>query len=52
MRNPCKYEALAQKQFLPANKPIITSSDAHCIDNIACCMQELDAQNPLMRLLK
>lgn len=51
LKNPLTYASLCDKGFLPAGKPIITSSDAHCINDIASRLSDLPGNNPLLRLI-
>ncbi|MEG2022374.1 MAG: PHP domain-containing protein [Oscillospiraceae bacterium] len=50
LHSPNSYDNLSQKGLLPQNKEILTSSDAHCIENIASCLKPL-AENSVLRKL-
>jgi hypothetical protein len=51
LRHPEKLPALVEAGLLPAGHEILTSSDAHCIDDIACCLHTLDDKSVLRALL-
>ncbi|MEG1275665.1 MAG: PHP domain-containing protein, partial [Ruthenibacterium sp.] len=50
-RHPEKLPALVERGLLPAGREILTSSDAHCIEDIASCLHTLAETSVLRRLL-
>lgn len=51
LKNPLSYASLCAKGLLPEAKAIISSSDAHCMEDIACKLNPLPSNSPLLRLL-
>ncbi len=51
-KNTDKLQGYIQKGILPADKEIITSSDAHFLDDIACNLRELSPTSPLLGLIE
>lgn len=51
LRSPETLSDYVQKGRLPAGCEILTSSDAHCIEQIGSCLQTLSAQSHLNKLL-
>ena len=51
-KDPAKASLLVEKGFFPAGKPMLLSSDAHRMEDVACRMCEIDEDSPLMQLLK
>ncbi|WP_367924086.1 PHP domain-containing protein [uncultured Ruthenibacterium sp.] len=51
-KDPEKVSCLIEKGFFPAGKPLLFSSDAHCMQNVACRMCELEETSPLYQLIK
>ncbi len=51
-KDPAKASLLVEKGFFPAGKPMLFSSDAHRMEDVACRMCEIDEDSPLMQLLK
>ena len=48
---PERAEKLMAAGLLPADRPVLTSSDAHCIEAVASRMSTLGEGSPLYRLL-
>ena len=48
---PERAETLMAAGLLPADRPVLTSSDAHCIEAVASRMSTLEEGSPLYRLL-
>ena len=48
---PERAEKLMAAGLLPADRPVLTSSDAHCIEAVASRMSTLEEGSPLYRLL-
>lgn len=49
---PQRAEKLMRAGLLPADKPLLTSSDAHCIEAVGSRMSILEDSSPLRRLLE
>lgn len=50
-RHPEKLPPLIARGLLPKGREILTSSDAHCIEDIACCLHTLQKGSILHSLL-
>lgn len=50
-RRPERLPQFIERGFLPDGREILTSSDAHCIDDIACCLHTLAETSVLRALL-
>ena len=48
---PDRAETLIRAGILPDGKPLLTNSDAHCLDAVASRMSTLEDGNPLLALL-
>lgn len=51
MRRPERLAELAEKRLLPAGREVLCSSDAHCIERIACDLHTLSETSVLRALL-
>lgn len=49
---PQRAQALRDAGLLPAHKPLLISSDAHCIEAVGSRMSTLEENSPLWHLLK
>lgn len=51
LKDPSKLAALVERGLLPGGREILTSSDAHCLENVAAHLHCLSPQSVLRRLL-